>query len=327
MKPEPYPLFLERNLSRRLWGDKALESWLGLEPAGEGDPWGESWQVWSDNRILNGPLAGRTLQDAADLWAERLLGTAASARPGTQVPLLAKFIAAAQDLSLQVHPDDDYVLEHHPDSGHSGKAEAWLILSAKPDASVYWGFRQTVTQQQVRQSAQAGTLDELLNRVSVKPGDVIYNPPGTVHAIGAGIILFEIQQSSDLTFRLYDYGRLDSQGLLRELHLDEGLAVASLTGGENAHVRRRQLRTGEHELVASPHFVMTEIQPKTAVSLKTDAVSLTLLTAIGGTVTLASEAEQLELPAGTSLVLPAVEREFSLSGSGRLLRCFLPQPT
>ena len=320
MTPEPYPLYLEPHLSRRLWGDISLETYLDLEPAGPGDPWGESWQVWSGNRIVNGHLAGWTLQDAADLWGARLLGSQAA---GVQVPLLVKFIAAGQDLSLQVHPDDAYALEHHAGSGHLGKAEAWLILRAQPGALVYWGFKDTVSAETVRTAASHGTLDRLLNRVPVAAGDVIYNPPGTVHAIGAGIILYEIQQSSNLTFRLYDYGRRDSQGNLRELHLTEGLAVASLAGGEAARVTPRELpESGGQELVATPHFVLTLSVP--GQYLRTTASSLQLLTAVDGAILLEGAAEKLKLPAGTSLVLPAAENRYKVSGSGTLLRARLP---
>ncbi|HLR45647.1 MAG TPA: type I phosphomannose isomerase catalytic subunit, partial [Deinococcales bacterium] len=154
----PYPLHSERTLSRRLWGDPLLADLLGVAPDPAGDPYGESWQVWAGNRILNGPLAGHTLQDAADRWGTDLLGSSSTARYGSRFPLLAKFIAAASDLSVQVHPDDAYAEREHPDSGHLGKAEAWLILAARPDAFVYRGFRETVTKDQVREAVTAGTM-------------------------------------------------------------------------------------------------------------------------------------------------------------------------
>ncbi len=321
---KPYPLYLERSLSRRLWGGTRLQGFLGLEPAGAGDPWGESWQVWGGNRILNGPLAGRTLQDAATEFGVSLLGTVPVAQYGDRFPLLAKFIDAAQDLSLQVHPDDDYARRHHAGSGDLGKAEAWLILAADPGAAVHWGFRQDVAQDQVRQAIADGTLADLLNRVPVKPGDVVYNPAGTVHAIGGGILLFEIQQASDITYRLYDFGRRDSQGNLRELHVDAALDVADLRGGESALVKREPVADGEVQLVSSEHFVMTALIPGRARVLRTGTGSLELLTAVDGPAGLALGGEKWELPAGTSLVLPAVEAEYSLSGNGRLIRCFVP---
>ncbi len=320
MTTTPYPLYLERTLSRRLWGGSKLQAWLDLPDPGALDPWGESWQVYAANRISNGPLAGRTLQQAADLWGTAFLGTAATGREDREFPLLAKFIDAAQDLSLQVHPNDEQARPH----GQAGKAEAWLILEAEAGAGIYWGFRETVTSEQVLSAIAAGTLQDLLNRVEVSPGDVIYNPPGTVHAIGAGILLFEIQQSSDITYRLYDWNRRDSQGELRELHVAEAMEVSSLDGGEHARVSGRELADGETELVATGHFVLSRLIPGQAGNLVTDERSVELLTAVNGNVSLQGSDGKLELPAGTSLVLPAVPESFQLSGPGQLLRCHLP---
>ena len=321
---KPYPLLLERTVSRRLWGGERLAGLLSLEPSGIGDPYGESWQVWGGNRITHGPLAGRTLQEAADMFGAELLGSVPFARHGTQVPLLAKLIDAAQDLSLQVHPDDTYALANHADSGHLGKTESWLILDAKPGAFVYWGFRQTVGREQVRAAITEGSLTELLNRVPVRPGDVIHNPAGTVHAIGAGVLLFEIQQSSDLTYRLYDFGRRDSQGNLRELHVEPALDVADLSGGEHALVSRQELRPGEVQLVACEHYAMTSIIPDRLRELRTTPASFEIVTAVDGPVGIGFEADQWQLPTGTSLVLPAADVTYSLVGNGRLIRCFVP---
>lgn len=319
--PEPYPLRLERHLSPRLWGDPLLVDLLGIDAPGSAEPYGESWQVWGGNRIMNGPLAGSTLQEAADRWGAALLGSASTERYGNTFPLLLKFIAAAEDLSLQVHPDDAYALKEHPGSGNLGKAEAWLILAAKPGAAVYRGFRETVTKEQVREAVRAGTLTELLNRVPVGEGDVIWNPPGTVHAIGAGIVLFEAQQSSDLTYRLYDYGRTGADGRERELHVERALDVADLEGGPSAPVAPVPLGPGVTGLVDTEHFRLLR---RAGGRFSTDTGSVCLLTAINGPVRLTDGAEQLELAAWESLVLPAHQREWQLEGTGQLLDCRLP---
>lgn len=321
-----YPLRLERTPSRRLWGGRRLEPLLGLEAPGEGDPWGESWQVYAGNRILNGPLAGLTLQAAADGLGADLLGTRALELYGTQVPLLAKFIDAAQDLSLQVHPDDDYARRFEAASGHLGKAEAWLILEADPDAFVYWGFREDVNEAQVRAAIADLSLAGLLNRVRVSAGDVVYNPPGTVHAIGAGILLFEIQQSSDLTYRLYDFGRRDSAGNLRELHVDKALQVANLQGGETALARPRQLLPGMRELVRCEHFVMQELLVQSEpLQQATSPGSFEIVTGVRGSTRLSLPAgAEYSLATGESLVLPATLGAWTLLGAGRVVRCFLP---
>lgn len=325
MTSVPYPVYPERTLSRRLWGGPRLRELLDLPDPGSGDPWGESWQVYGGNTIGNGPWRGRTLQEAADAWGAALLGSAALERYGTRFPLLAKIIGAGQDLSLQVHPDDRQAAALEPALDGTGKAEAWLVLEAGPGAAVYRGFRSAVTADQVRSAVAAGTLQQLLNRFEVSAGDVIMNPPGMVHAIGADIVLFEIQQPSDITFRLYDWARRDSTGQLRDLHVEQALAVADLSAVAAETVAPTPLRAGELQLVRSEHFVMTQLEPAAAGVLQTDTVSVELLTSLDGEVRLLSESgQQLRLPAGTSLVLPAVDLTYELSGAGRLIRCYLP---
>lgn len=276
--------------------------------------------MYGGNAIMNGPLSGRTLDDAAALWGAGLLGAGPAARYGSRFPLLTKFIDAAHDLSLQVHPADRHVRA----DGQLGKAEAWLILDAAAGSAVYWGFRAAVSTAQVREAVSRGTLQELLNHVPVAAGDVVYNPPGTVHAIGSGILLFEIQQASDITYRLYDWERRDSSGQLRQLHLEEALAVASLSGGGQPLVSGRQLRPGERQLLACEYFVLNQLDPVRAGTLTTSQHSVELLTAVHGPVTLRGSEAELKLPAGTSLVLPAVTKRYGLSGSGQLLRGYLP---
>lgn len=325
MKPEPYPLILTPHLSRRLWGAAALADWLNLPDASGGDPWGESWQVWAGNVIVNGPLAGRTLRDAVDIWGEELTGTAGARRYGRNFPLLAKFIGAARDLSLQVHPDDDQARRLRPAAGEPGKSEAWLILQAEPGAFIYRGFRSEVTVDQVRAATADDSLDRLLLRVPVRPGDVIWNPPGTVHAVGAGLLLYEIQQPSDITFRLYDFGRRDSSGRLRELHIDDALAVADLSAAGPALTSPEALQAGETLLVSTPEFILSRIEAGASAELTTGTATVELLTALDSPASLTDGSSELELPAGTSLVLPAEDRAYSLRSDSPLLRARLPE--
>ena len=319
-----YPLRLSPVASRRLWGGRKLEQFVGLPDPGAGEPFVESWQVYADNKSLIGPLQGRTLQQAAEQLGPDLLGTRAVARYGSKFPLLVKFLDAAQDLSIQVHPDDSYALTHEADSGHLGKAEAWLILEAEPGAAIWWGLRETVTTEQVRAAVRDGSLTGLLNRVPVRAGDVVYNPPGTVHAVGAGILLYEIQQSSDLTYRLFDFDRRDSEGRPRELHVSRALAVASLSGGQDAVVQPRQLQKGVRELLRCEHFVLQELNAAAAPELRTNPGSVEILTAVSGAAHLQREGGQTELVSGTSLVLPAALGEYALTGNSRVLRAYLP---
>lgn len=319
-----YPLELDRFLSPRLWGGERLLSFLDLSHPEGDEPLGESWQIYGANRVLNGPYQGRTLDEVTAELGAALIGTVASEHYGDTFPLLAKFIDAADKLSIQVHPDDRYAHEHEAASGFHGKSEAWLILDAAPDAYITWGFKDALTPDEVKAAAREGRLEPHLNAVPVKAGDVIYNPAGTVHAIGAGIFLFEIQQASDLTYRLYDYGRTDSRGKPRDLHLDRALEVADLTPGERARVTPKPLGEGKTELLKTEHFATERWEVAGERRETTAPTSAELLTVLSGELTLRAGDTELTLAQGQSCVLPAALGDYSLAGEGVLLRCYVP---
>lgn len=326
MNPALYPLVLERTLSRRLWGGNRLPARLQLEldtPPGA-DPLGEVWQVYKTNHVINGALAGSSLAEVAEQYGAALLGTASSERYGNTVPLLAKFIDAAAPLSIQVHPDDTYAQQVETSSGHLGKTEAWYILDAAADAHILWGFNQDIDADTVRNAIRAGTLEHYVNVVPVQAGDVIYNPAGTLHAIGAGIILFEIQQSSDLTYRVYDYQRRDAAGNLRDLHVDKALDVLDMHAGERAKVQPTPLDDQTLELIRVDAFAMELWQLNGQRHTRTEATSLEILTLIEGDALLSSQHDPLTLGAGMSVVLPANLGDYQLQGNASLLRCYLP---
>jgi mannose-6-phosphate isomerase len=253
------------------------------------------------------------------------LGTRSTARYSLKVPLLAKFLDAAEPLSVQVHPDDAYAAAREAASGHLGKAEAWLVLEAERGSSVVWGFSRPVTKGEVRARATAGTLEEVLNVVPVSPGDVIYNPAGTVHAVGAGLLIFEIQQASDLTYRLYDYGRTDAGGQPRELHLDKALDVLELGREGQPKLRPRHTGEGVAELARTPHFLMERLEVSGEMSAQTGGETLHLLTVLAGEPVLDWEGGRLELSPAASVVVPAALGAYRLVGEGTLVRCSLPE--
>jgi mannose-6-phosphate isomerase len=195
---------------------------------------------------------------------------------------------------------------------------------AAEGAHILWGFNQDVSADTVRRAIQQGTLEDYVNVVPVQAGDVIYNPAGTLHAIGAGIILFEIQQSSDLTYRVYDYHRRDAAGNLRELHLDKALAVLDLQAGEQAKVAPKQRDEQTLELIRVDAFAMELWQLAGQRSAHTDTSSLEILTLIAGDGMLSSPSGELTLTTGMSVVLPASLGDYQLNGNASLLRCFLP---
>jgi mannose-6-phosphate isomerase len=320
-----YPLKLIPQPSERLWGGSRLRSFVpGFADVPTKEPIGEAWLVYAGNKIENGELAGQTLQHVASIYGADLLGTKSVARYGDKVPLLAKFLDPSQWLSIQVHPDDAYALSKEAHTNYLGKTEAWYVLSAKQDSQIIWGFKQDVSEQQVRDAIAEGKLEPLLNYVSVKTGDVIYNPAGMVHALGPDVFIFEIQQSSDLTYRLYDFNRKDSSGNLRELHVDKALEVSSLKASGHASVAPKKLSDDVTELVRSEFFVAEKWEVRKPLSLKTDAGSLELLTVVEGQLQVKTEADVVQLEQAESAVLPASLGAYEVSGDAVVLRCYVP---
>lgn len=326
-----YPIALDPEPSRRLWGGERLTSRFGSaadapddDPSEPRDPIGEAWLIYGGNRVATGPDAGATLGELAERHGAALLGSVAAERYGRTFPLLAKLIDAAKPLSVQVHPDDAWALSEEAGSGHLGKAEAWLVLDADPGATIYWGFSRDVTADEVRAHVADASLEDLLNRVPVAPGDVIFNPPGTVHAIGAGVYLFEIQQASDLTYRLYDYDRRGADGKRRELHLDAALAVADLRGGERAKPAAVPLPGGWTRLVASPWFVLDRHPLGAPAEAVVRPTSCEVVTLVSGRAELSWPGGRETLRAGDARVIPAALGSYRAEGEGALLRSFLP---
>ena len=213
---------LKPALKSYLWGGTKLKKEWGKQSTE--DILSESWELSFHKdgpcEIVGGEHAGKLLHVAATKadWGENCKGFGF-------FPVLTKIIDAAQPLSVQVHPSDEYAIEHE---GQYGKTEMWYILEAEPDAFLYLGFKRDMTQERFSAAIADGTICDYLNRVPVKAGDTYFIPSGTVHAIGAGITLFEVQQNSSLTYRVYDFGRVDKNGCARELHVEKAKRVAQL---------------------------------------------------------------------------------------------------
>jgi len=254
-KPD-YPLRFHPIYKERIWGGDLHKTRLNAEvPAGVriGESWGISDRPEENSVAAIGFLAGRTLRALIEDFPEALLGP--GGRPEQRFPLLIKFIGGADKSSLQVHPDDAYARAHHP--GELGKTEMWYIVDAEPQSELLVGFRTPQTQEQVRAAIRANRVEELLNHAAVRPGDAFFLPPKRIHGIGAGILLAEVQQNSDLTYRVYDYERKDDQGRLRDLHVDQALAVMAVEDTSEGRVGlevRTQGGIQTRPLVSDPHF-------------------------------------------------------------------------
>jgi len=321
------PLITRRKLVEPLWGGTRLAAWLEL-PEPRPARLGESWQVFDSNPVANGPFAGRTLAELARDYGPALVGARAIARYGADVPLLAKFIDAADCLSIQVHPDDAYAHRVEAHTGFHGKTEAWYILDAAPGATVTYGLKRPCTRAEFAAAVAAGTVEALMARLPVAPGDVIFVPAGTLHAINAGIMLFEIQQKSDLTYRVYDYGRRDPRtGQPRELHLEKALEVSGFAPAPRGVIRPLTLATDRDLLVACPSFALERWRVAERAALAVDPASFEILTVIDGAGGIEPEDPRhapLALRRGDSAVLPASLGACALRGPMTVLRASIP---
>lgn len=214
-----YPLLFEDNFHTIVWGGNRLKP-MKNQPA-DNEPIGESWEVsaveGSRSVVKNGPLAGKDLAELTREYGELMLGNAVATRYGDQFPMLVKFIDAAKDLSIQVHPNDELARQRH---NCFGKTEMWYVMKAEPGAYLYSGFNQAITKYEYQKRIEDGSICEVLEKHEVKAGDVFFIPAGRVHAICGGILLAEIQQSSNITYRIFDYNRAGLDGKPRQLHTE-----------------------------------------------------------------------------------------------------------
>jgi mannose-6-phosphate isomerase len=234
-----YPLLLLPEFHERVWGTHDLSAYYPAHKVGS-EPIGEVWLTGEECRVANGALQGRTLGELASEFGQELNGTLANDR---RFPLLMKIIFPKDKLSVQVHPDDEGAKRH---GLPCGKTECWYVLDASPGAQVTLGLKPGVNRAQVESAIRNNRMEQLLNCIEVKPGDMIYVDAGTVHAIGPNCVLLETQQNSDTTYRLYDYGRP------RQLHIEQGLeAMKEITGAGKVKSRGGN---GRVVLVSSPCF-------------------------------------------------------------------------
>jgi mannose-6-phosphate isomerase len=266
-------------------------------------PIAEAWIVYEHDRVASGPLAGRTLAETAVTYGEVLLGRRAVQRTGTRFPLLIKLLDCAAWLSLQVHPNDEQAVRLEG-AGQFGKTEAWHILEAQPDAQILCGLRPGVTRDTLAQAIRSGTLLDWMQRLSIQAGDTVFISPGMIHALGPGILVYEVQQTSDLTYRVFDWNRPATQG--RKLHIEQSLAVADVNACGQV-VPQPQLAEGDqHELVACPYFTLQLLAGQlNSIALDTGGESFHALTLIEGQAQVEGADWGLELDRFGTVVIPA----------------------
>lgn len=220
-----YILKLKPALKDYIWGGTSLMKQFPTNMDKISEAWVLSCHKDGKSIVTNGEQAGKTLDEVIEIWGkENTLGKKAS--EFEFFPILIKLIDAAQNLSVQVHPDDEYAMRVE---GEYGKTEMWYILDAKENAGIYYGFKEEITKEELKKAIETNTLTDLLNFVNVKKGECYFIPSGTVHAIGAGLTIAEVQQNSNTTYRVYDFGRVGADGKPRELHIEKAIDVSTLS--------------------------------------------------------------------------------------------------
>lgn len=314
-----YPLKFQPILKERLWGGKKLKEVLG-KPI-QSDITGESWElsaVKGDISVVaNGFLSGTSLQEIINKQPEQLLGKDVVQRFGKDFPILIKFIDAKQDLSIQLHPNDELAKKRH---NSFGKTEMWYVMDADEGANLIVGFNKDVTKEEYSDSLKHNTLLDLLNYENVKEGDTFFINTGKIHAIGAGVLLAEIQQTSDVTYRVFDFNRRDKDGNLRELHTELALDAMDYDKKYDFKVTYKADANVVNEMVDCPYFKTNFINLTQSLNLdisKRD--SFTIYMCVGGSAKISTESGSALIHKGETILVPANSERISIHTSGAKL--------
>lgn len=333
------PLKLSPVFKSKIWGMSALEplfDWPSREagavrpvrnaPASDKNNLiGEAWITDDGSRFLSGPLAGATLGEASAQFRSKLYG---SNWKGGRFPILAKYLFTSDWLSVQVHPDDRYARIHEP--GSFGKCEMWYVLRADPGAEILLGLKPVTTPEMLRSACEKGASKDLFYRFHPKAGEAIFVPPGTAHAIGPGLVLFEAEQNSDITYRLDDFGRLGLDGKPRPLHLEKGLAVTRPELPPYRNLPRVVALTAfgrRRYLVASRYFAVEELSVERVAHFKGAGERAETLSILAGEGRVETASGWLGYRAGDTWLVPPAAEEYRLAPTEktRLLKFYVPE--
>jgi len=316
-----YPLQFEPILKDRIWGGKKLNTLLNKPITSEIT--GESWElstVQGDVSVVaNGELKGKSLAELINESPNQILGTKVYERFGNQFPLLFKYLDAREDLSIQVHPNDTLAKERH---NSFGKTEMWYVMQADQDARIIVGFKEDSSKEEYLENLNNKTLVSILDDVKAKAGDVFFLETGTVHAIGAGLVVAEIQQTSDITYRLYDFDRVDAQGNKRELHVD--LALDAINYNKvDTHKKYESAPNQSNVIVDCPYFTTNFIPLDGKIEASKNGETFTVYMCIEGSFELRYENVTYQYKKGDTVLIPADIRSYVLNGSASILEVFI----
>lgn len=315
---EKRPIKFHPYLKSVIWGGDKICDYKGIS---QPEPKiGESWEISAveghESVVAEGSYKGRTLNELTDLFGTDLLGEKVMSRYGGKFPLLVKLIDANDNLSVQVHPDDKLAMQRH----HSlGKSEMWYIISSDRGAKIYSGLNKTITEEEYLKHVEKGTFGTLLAEHSSKPGDVFYLPAGRVHAIGAGNMLAEIQESSDITYRIYDYNRRDASGHTRELHTQQAKDAIDYAYHNDYKTETIDTSIADAEIANCEHFKVRRLLLDGEMEFCYEPTSFTVVMCLKGEAAVRYPGGETELRSGETVLIPAVMTEFGLVGKGTLL--------
>jgi len=323
-----YPLKFAPLIKEKIWGGSVLANEYGKKHDSAGLI-GESWEISAVENNLsvvsNGFLEGNNIAEITEVYMDDLTGEHVYEKYGNEFPLLIKFIEASSDLSVQVHPDDNTAMEKH---GSMGKTEMWYILKARPGSKIYSGFREPATPDAVRKALADDSLPSLLNIDYPEKGDVFFTPAGRIHAIGGGITLVEIQQTSDITYRLYDWNRKDSNGNSRELHIENALSAIDYNASGSALIHKIPVTDETVNLVGCEYFVTNIIRLEGALKKNYGMIdSFVIYICTEGRFSLIWEEGRESAAKGETILLPAAIDNVILAGEPRadILEVFIKQ--
>ena len=316
-----YPLQFEPILKERIWGGEKLKTILNKPIVSKIT--GESWEISTVEGdvsvVANGDLAGKSLNDLIDSNPEELLGTEVYKRFGKQFPLLFKFLDAREDLSIQVHPNDELAKKRH---NSFGKTEMWYVMQADKDSELIVGFKKDSNASEYLENLKNKTLLSILDNIKVEVGDVFFLETGTVHAIGAGMVIAEIQQTSDITYRLYDFDRVDAAGNQRELHVDLALDAINYNKIDTYKKYNKDLNQS-NSVVDCPYFTTNFLPLDGKVAVNKTGNSFTVYMCVEGAFELEYEDAKFKYIKGDTVLIPAAFKAFILNGKASILEIYI----
>lgn len=321
MSSSLYPLTFDPIFKERIWGGTKLNTYLNKPITS--DSIGESWEISTvENSISivnNGPFKGMSLNDLIAQFPQAILGTKVYEQFGKQFPLLFKFIDAKEDLSIQLHPNDQLAMKRH---NSFGKTEMWYVMQADQNARLIIGFKEKSSPEEYLKHLQDKTLLTILDSNKVSKGDAFFLETGTIHAIGGGIVVAEIQQTSDITYRVYDYDRVCSNGNKRELHVDLALDAINYNKVNSKKDYKKQ-KNVSNEIVDCRYFTTNFIPLDGEMKIYKDSLSFTVFMCVEGSFEIVYDGVVYQYQMGDTLLIPAFMSEFVLHGKASVLEIYI----